>query len=51
VIEDIIDTHYERMSENNPGAPMLEIVTYNLQEVEDFGTPEDFFWEIENLKE
>jgi hypothetical protein len=38
------------MSEENPDSPMLEIVTYDLREVKDFGSPQDLLDELLDMK-
>jgi hypothetical protein len=46
---DLIEANHYKMSEEHPYSPVLELVTYNLSEVEDFGNPQDFFKELEGL--
>lgn len=39
------------MAKANSNSPILEFVTYNLHELEDFGTPQDFFVELSKIYE
>jgi hypothetical protein len=48
-VMDLMQQRYEEMSEAQVDSPMLDVVTYNLQEVSEFGTPQDFFKELAEM--
>jgi hypothetical protein len=49
-VMDFMKNRYDEMSEEKVDSPMLELITYDLREVRDFGTPQDFFKELADLK-
>jgi hypothetical protein len=48
--EELLDNFDYEISEESPDSPMLEIVTYDLREVKDFGSPQDLLNELLDMK-
>jgi hypothetical protein len=48
MIIEAANAHHE---EDNPYAPVLDIVTYDLSTITTFGTPEAFFKEVTKLEQ
>jgi hypothetical protein len=47
----IIQASKERQEAENPHAPVLEVITYDLATVTEFGTPDQFLEEVAWLEQ
>lgn len=48
---ELIQDYNDEMNAANPSPPILELITYNLNEIEGFGTPQDFYTELGEMNE